>query len=126
MHALHQMPGSARVDPAGAGRAAAQVDPGDGPRGAEDDRDPGRVAAGVADLDPFDRGEPLSAPLSFGGNGYLRTVLALSGCTGRLLAKPRASVSRAICALEAVTWSFITSQITPSEQGGVVSDPLKR
>src|SRR6476469_3468257 len=58
---------------------------------------------------------------------YSRTTFRpLSGCTGRLLAKPTAFVKAPTCAADAVTGVRITSQVTPSEHGGVVSEPAKR
>lgn len=58
--------------------------------------------------------------------GYCMTMRALRGCTGRLLAWCITFSKAAICVLAASTGCFIISHSTPSEQGGVVSEPLKR
>lgn len=56
--------------------------------------------------------------------GQSRTGLAPSGCTGRLFGCPIALPTLPSCSDEAWTGRFNTNQRTPSEQGGVVSDPL--
>lgn len=57
---------------------------------------------------------------------YLSTVRAFNGWTGRLLAKPIDLENCSTCAFETVAGLFRTSHQTPSEHGGVVSEPLKR
>ena len=52
------------------------------------------------------------------------TGRAPMGCTGRLLPKPSAPEMAAIWAGDALIGWRITSQRTPSLQGGVVSEPL--
>ena len=66
--------------------------------------------------------EPSNADAGF----YMRTRRAFSGCTGRLFAKPTALLNAAICSFDAVTGLRTTSQVTPSEHGGVVSEPANR
>ena len=52
------------------------------------------------------------------------TTRALRGCTGRALG-PKIVLNFLICPDEASIGCFNTYQLTPSEHGGVVSEPMK-
>jgi hypothetical protein len=55
---------------------------------------------------------------------YLKTGRAFTACTGRLLSNPSVVLKASSCSFEIVIGFFMTTQRTPSLQGGVVSDPL--
>jgi len=55
---------------------------------------------------------------------YFTTTRPLSGWMGRFVFWPMVFSNVSIWALDAVTGVFNISQRTPSEHGGVVSDPL--
>ena len=57
---------------------------------------------------------------------YCSTSRPLRGCTGLLLGWCITALKASIWAWLTCTGCFITSQRTPSEQGGVVREPLKR
>ena len=61
-----------------------------------------------------------------GAADYLSTGRAFTGCSGRLLSNPSVVLKASSCCFETVIGRFMTTQRTPSLQGGVVSDPLYR
>lgn len=59
---------------------------------------------------------------------YFSSIMtrALSGCKGRLLLCPMIFLMVSICPLLALTGVSKTIHLTPSLQGGVVSEPFRR
>jgi len=69
-------------------------------------------------------GHPFASHSGLDTCGQFRTRRALSCCTGRLFGPCIARVSVSSSAVEMLIGCFMTSHNTPSEQGGVVSEPL--
>ena len=91
---------------------------------------PGSLPAFRVEYPPHGTAQSLSSALqrvkSAPGQNHFSSGRAFTRCTGLLLGWCMMRLNFFTCSVETVSGCFITYQRTPSEQGGVVSDPLKR
>ena len=91
---------------------------------------PGSLPAFRVEYPPHGTAQSLSSALqrvkSAPGQNHFSSGRAFTRCTGLLLGWCMMRLNFFTCSVETVSGCFITYQRTPSVQGGVVSDPLKR